>query len=62
MFAASAGRVGFLKYKLQDTWGWYKRVLLIAGKVTWTAKDWAVALIDGLQRCDWGILRGIISD
>ena len=39
-----------------------KRVLLIAGKITWMAKDWAIALINGLQQSDWGIPRGIISD
>lgn len=39
-----------------------KRILLLPRKATYTAEDWAVALIDGLLSADWGIPRAIISD
>jgi Integrase zinc binding domain len=39
-----------------------KRVLLISGKMTLTAEEWAVALMNALRSADWGILRAIISD
>ena len=39
-----------------------KRLLLLPGKNTYSAKDWALVLLDGLRRCDWGLPRAIISD
>ena len=39
-----------------------KRILIIPGKDTYTAKDWAIALLEALQAADWGILRQILSD
>ncbi|SLM33892.1 reverse partial [Lasallia pustulata] len=39
-----------------------KRTLIIPGKDTYTAKDWAIALLEALQAADWGIPRQILSD
>ena len=39
-----------------------KRILIIPGKDTYTAKDWAIALLEALQAADWGIPRQILSD
>ena len=39
-----------------------KKVVLVPGKTTWTARDWAAALLDHWQLVDWGIPRAIISD
>jgi transposase InsO family protein len=39
-----------------------KRVTIIAGKSTWTAVNWAEALLERLLIADWGIPEGIISD
>ncbi|SLM38757.1 reverse partial [Lasallia pustulata] len=39
-----------------------KRLLLIPGKTTYTAKDWAKALLNGLQAADWGLPRQILLD
>ena len=32
-----------------------KRILIIPGKDTYTAKDWAIALLEALQAADWGM-------
>ncbi len=39
-----------------------KRVLLLPGKTTYSAADWANTLLPGLIGHDWGIPRQIISD
>ncbi len=39
-----------------------KRVLLLPGKTTYSAVDWANVLLPGLVGHDWGIPRQIISD
>ena len=39
-----------------------RKTLLIQGKSTWSAGEWADALIDRLLLADWGIPAGIISD
>ena len=39
-----------------------KRITLIPGKSTWTAKDWANALIERLWIADWGTPKVILSD
>jgi hypothetical protein len=39
-----------------------KRITLIPGKNTWTAKQWADALIERLWIADWGMPKVIISD
>ena len=39
-----------------------RKHLLIKGKITWDAKDWAKAVLDMLQICDWGVPQGVISD
>ena len=37
-------------------------ITLIEGKSTWSAKEWAMALLRRLQLLNWGIPRAIISD
>ena len=39
-----------------------KAVTFIEGKSTWTAKEWAMALLRRLQLLNWGLPRAIISD
>jgi len=39
-----------------------KRVTLIPGKKTWSAKQWAEALLDRLYLADWGLPKVILSD
>ncbi|SLM41474.1 reverse partial [Lasallia pustulata] len=39
-----------------------KQLLLIPGKTTYTAKDWAKALLNGLQAADWELPQQILSD
>ena len=39
-----------------------RRVMLIYGKTTYEAADWATLLIDRLLQADWGIPEAIISD
>ena len=39
-----------------------KRITLIPGKNTWTAKQWADALIERLWIANWGMPKVIISD
>jgi hypothetical protein len=39
-----------------------KRVTVIPGKSTWTALNWAEALLERLLIADWGIPESIISD
>ena len=39
-----------------------KRVTFVAGKTTWSAKEWAVALLDRLDIADWGLPKVMISD
>jgi hypothetical protein len=39
-----------------------KRITLIPGKNTWTAKQWADTLIERLWIADWGMPKVIISD
>ncbi|SLM34970.1 reverse partial [Lasallia pustulata] len=39
-----------------------KRIMIILGKDTHTAKDWAIALLEALQAADWGIPQQILSD
>ena len=39
-----------------------RRVLLIPGKSTFTAADWACRLLRRLRKIDWGLPKVIISD
>ena len=39
-----------------------KRVLLIPGMATWGAREWALVLLENLQKTDWGVPRAIVSD
>ena len=39
-----------------------KRVMLILGKKTWSAKQWAKALLECLWLADWGLPKVILSD
>ena len=39
-----------------------KRVTLIPGKKTWSARQWAEALLDRLYLADWGLPKVILSD
>lgn len=39
-----------------------KRVLLIAGKSTWSAEQWADAFLAAVLGHDWGVARAIVSD
>ena len=39
-----------------------KRLNLIAGKTTYSAKEWALLVLERLQLSDWGIPSAIISD
>ncbi|KAJ9307466.1 hypothetical protein DTO217A2_2938 [Paecilomyces variotii] len=39
-----------------------KRTTFIPGKATWTAANWAAALLDRLRIGDWGLPRKIVSD
>ena len=39
-----------------------KKITLIAGKITYSAKDWAEHLLRRLRKLDWGIPKVIISD
>lgn len=39
-----------------------KRVTLIEGKDTWTAKEWAHAFLTRLDLVDWGFLGELITD
>ena len=39
-----------------------KRVTIVPGKSTWTARDWAKALLDQLSLVDWGLPKVILSD
>ena len=39
-----------------------KTITFIPGKSTWTAKDWAIKLLDRLAELNWGLPRAIISD
>jgi hypothetical protein len=39
-----------------------KRITLISGKATYTAAQWAKALLERLQLMDWGIPKAILSD
>ena len=39
-----------------------KRNTFIPGKTTWTAAEWATALLDRLEIGDWGIPKVILSD
>ena len=39
-----------------------KRLNLIAGKTTYSAKEWALLVLERLQLADWGIPSAIISD
>lgn len=39
-----------------------KRLGLLPGKMTWTAFDWGVALLDYLRSHDWAVPRKVISD
>ncbi|SCO49704.1 uncharacterized protein FFNC_12791 [Fusarium fujikuroi] len=39
-----------------------KRCLLVPGYSTYTAEDWAIALLRQLLLADWGIPKVIISD
>ena len=39
-----------------------KKTMLLAGHTTYTAADWAETLLQGLQLCDWGIPKRILSD
>ena len=39
-----------------------KRTTYIPGKSTWTAEEWAIALLDRLDIGDWGIPKVLLSD
>ena len=39
-----------------------KLVLLIPGKTTWTAQEWAKAYLMAIARADWGVPKVLISD
>ena len=39
-----------------------KRILLTAGKETWSAVQWAEVVLRMLMQHDWGVPRSIISD
>ena len=39
-----------------------KRITLIPGKSTWTAKEWAGVLLERLWIADWGLPKVILSD
>ena len=39
-----------------------KRTTYIPGKATWTAEQWAIALLDRLDIGDWGIPKVLLSD
>lgn len=39
-----------------------KRETFIPGKTTWSAREWALALLERLEIGDWGILKAILSD
>ena len=39
-----------------------KKVSLIPGKVTFSAKDWAIRFLRRLRKVDWGLPKAIISD
>ena len=39
-----------------------KRITYIVGKVTWKAKDWAMALLDRLNIADWGLPKVLLTD
>ena len=39
-----------------------KRVTIVPGKSTWSAKDWAKALLNQLCLVDWGLMKVILSD
>ena len=39
-----------------------KRVTFAAGKTTWTAQEWGMALLDCLHLADWGLPKVMISD
>lgn len=39
-----------------------KRTTGISGKATWSAAQWANALLDRLETADWGIPKALISD
>ncbi|KAL1981340.1 hypothetical protein VTN96DRAFT_2781 [Rasamsonia emersonii] len=47
---------------LSQTDKFTKQIGLIAGKATWSAEDWAIALVDFWQRADWGVPVVIICD
>ena len=39
-----------------------KRVTIVPGKSTWSAKEWAKALLNQLCLVDWGLMKVILSD
>lgn len=39
-----------------------KRITYIPRNGKWTAKDWALAMLDRLQVADWGLPKAVISD
>jgi hypothetical protein len=39
-----------------------KRITLIPGRNTWTAAEWADALLERLYIADWGVPKAILSD
>ena len=39
-----------------------KRLTYVPGKSTWTAQEWAIALLDCLYLGDWGIPKVLLSD
>ena len=39
-----------------------KQITLIPGKTTWSAKQWAEALLERLWVADWGLPKVILSD
>ena len=56
--ATASGR----NFLLTITCKFTKRVLVIPGKDTWTAAQWAEVVLRNLLQHDWGIPRSIISD
>lgn len=53
---------GDLSSVMSVTCKFSRRVTLIAGKSTYTASQWANALLDRLLIADWGIPEAIVSD
>ena len=51
-----------LNCALTTTCKFSKRITIIPGKITWSAKDWALALLQRLNLADWGLPKVIISD